>query len=52
MGDEDKPHKDLLKVVLGRSGAPLEIMFGYRHTIFVEVLNLLIVVVDHPSSCP
>jgi hypothetical protein len=39
--------KDLFEVVLGRSGAPLEIAFGYHHTFFVRVLNLLVAVVGH-----
>jgi hypothetical protein len=42
--------KDLLKVVLGWSGAPLEIAFGCRHALFVRVLDLLIVIVGHRSE--
>jgi hypothetical protein len=41
---------DHLKVVLGRSGAPLEITFGYCHTLFIRVLDLLIAVVGYQSE--
>jgi hypothetical protein len=41
---------DLLEVVPGWSGAPLEIAFGYRDALFVGVLNLLNAVVGHRNE--
>jgi hypothetical protein len=42
--------KDLLEVILVRSGAPLEIVFSCHHALFIGVLDLLIVVVGHRSK--
>jgi hypothetical protein len=42
--------KDLLEVVLGRSGAPLEIAFGCHRALFVGVIDLLIAIVGHRSE--
>jgi hypothetical protein len=39
--------KDLLEVVIGQSGAPLEIMFSYHLTLFARVLDHLVAMVRH-----